>query len=225
MRLPDLPAAGEPLTEAWGRRVIACLRAVWPRSSPSILVDVGPGGTTYQARDKSQRQFTPLELRSWRVWLRRHSESEEDDPVLQYAVSDTPLDADNPTTRAGSFILPDGTEKDVAATDWEDLPDDGVELKLELKLSKDSQTGSIEKKDDADDPAPLADPAILIMSLADIDKNGQVTYYLASNVDLQGRIIPALLENYSETDPQVLAHTDDDPPKITWITPKACGET
>jgi hypothetical protein len=52
MRLPPLPAAGEPITETWGRAVIALLRSLMPKSTTGaggVIVYRTPSGTTWQA--------------------------------------------------------------------------------------------------------------------------------------------------------------------------------
>lgn len=50
MKLPSLPAAGEDITEVWGRQVIAFLRSLLPQSTNTVVVCRTPSGTTWQAK-------------------------------------------------------------------------------------------------------------------------------------------------------------------------------
>lgn len=52
MKLPPLPAAGEPITENWGRAVIAVLRSLLPQSTSGaggVIAYRTPSGTTWHA--------------------------------------------------------------------------------------------------------------------------------------------------------------------------------
>lgn len=45
--LPPEPKGGEPILGEWGARVIRYLRMITPQSSPSIIINTSPNGTTF----------------------------------------------------------------------------------------------------------------------------------------------------------------------------------
>ena len=49
MKLPATPQPGSPLSSAWGRDVVDCLRSLLPRGGPGVRVSRSPNGTTIDA--------------------------------------------------------------------------------------------------------------------------------------------------------------------------------
>lgn len=47
-QLPPEPAPGKPINASWGAAVVRYLRALTPRSSPTVRVNTTPGGTTLE---------------------------------------------------------------------------------------------------------------------------------------------------------------------------------
>lgn len=48
MQMPSRPIQGQPLAASWGIQILDYLRSITPRSSASVRVRTGAGGTTYE---------------------------------------------------------------------------------------------------------------------------------------------------------------------------------
>ena len=55
MQLPSEPVPGKPITHLWGALVVRCLRAFRVCSSPDIMVNTTPAGTTLSLRQAATR--------------------------------------------------------------------------------------------------------------------------------------------------------------------------
>lgn len=53
---PEIPAADTPLRADWGRKVVACLRALQVRAGNGILVAEGPDGSQLSLASSSRRR-------------------------------------------------------------------------------------------------------------------------------------------------------------------------
>jgi len=50
MQMPTRPESGKPIPASWGIQLLDYLRCITPRSSASIRVSRGPGGSTFEQR-------------------------------------------------------------------------------------------------------------------------------------------------------------------------------
>lgn len=53
-QLPPEPQSDQPVSAAWARQVIRYLRAITPRSSPTVRLQMGAGGTTFRGASQAR---------------------------------------------------------------------------------------------------------------------------------------------------------------------------
>ena len=154
-----------------------------------------PNALRYPTRAPKPRPKMPLlpsEPYSFKVWIRKVIGA-----TSYYAVSDQDPDGPLYASRAGTIYGVDGLPLIDPVTDltWQAFTGN-VALYLNLSLQASGSTATI--ADSATSTDLYAVPAILSLPLADIDLSDglpdwQVTRYIMGDVDLSGRIIPALM--------------------------------
>ena len=60
MKLPDIPAPGEPIPASWGKEVVEYLRSLTPVASPTVLPQQTPGGTSFMAMPPRNRTVSSI---------------------------------------------------------------------------------------------------------------------------------------------------------------------
>jgi hypothetical protein len=63
MKLPDIPAPGEPIPASWGKEVVEYLRSLTPVASPTVLPQQTPNGTSFTALPPRRRPSADVRSR------------------------------------------------------------------------------------------------------------------------------------------------------------------